>query len=100
MEKTMDKVLQGSRSPTSMSIRLLAQMVDFKFESLEKENTQRHTEVMSAVKSIEEKFDSKFNGLEIVSFFSRHKKLFWIVVSSVLILIGSSIPQILTNLMK
>jgi hypothetical protein len=100
LQKTIETVLNGTTSKTGISIKLLAQMVDTKFSNMDAENKQRHAELLEAILDNKKKTDDRFNALEVVAFFSKYPKAFWLVVSSILMLVGSGLQNIYTTLIK
>jgi uncharacterized protein YegL len=100
LQRAIETVLNGTTSKTGISIKLLAQMVDTKFSSMDAENKQRHEELLAAISDNKKKTDDRFKGLEVVSFFSKYPKAFWLVVSAVLVLVGSGLQNIFTSLIK
>ena len=100
LQRAIETVLNGTTSKTGISIKLLAQMVDTKFSSMDAENKQRHMELLEAISDNKKKTDDRFKGLEVISFFSKYPRVFWLVVSAVLLLVGSGLQNIYTTLIK
>lgn len=100
LQKTIETVLNGTTSKTGISIKLLAQMVDKKFSDSDEEAKKRHAELLKAINKNKADTDSKFKGLEVVVFFSKYPKAFWLVVSALLLLVGSGLQNIYTTLFK
>lgn len=100
LQRAIETVLNGTTSKTGISIKLLAQMVDTKFSNMDAENKQRHAELLEAISYNKKKTDDRFKGLEVVSFFSNYPKAFWLVVSAILLLVGSGLQNIYTTLIK
>jgi len=100
LQRAIETVLNGTTSKTGIAIKLLAQMVDAKVSALDEEAKTRHAELMKAINENKQRTDDRFKGLEVVAFFSNYPKAFWIVVSAVLLLVGSGLQNIYTTLIK
>lgn len=100
LQKTIETVLNGTTSKTGIAIKLLAQMVDTKLSTSDKEARERHAELLKAINANKADSDLKFKGLEVVVFFSRYPKAFWLLVSAILVLVGSGLQNIYTTLIK
>lgn len=100
LQRAIETVLNGTTSKTGISIKLLAQMVDTKFSGMDAENKQRHMELLEAISENKRKTDDRFKAIEVISFFSKYPRLFWVVVSAVLMLVGSGLQNIYTTLIK
>ena len=105
----IEMILKDSKSNQSIAIKLLAMMLDNKISEVEKQNHRYHLEQLKAIQDISKDItdfkshtSAKFKGLEIVSFFSEHRKLFWFVVSCIIFLSGAGVENIykfLSNLL-
>jgi uncharacterized protein YegL len=100
LQKTIETVLNGTTSKTGIAIKLLAQMVDTKFSTSDEEAKTRHQELLKAIADDKQKTDERFKGLEVVAFFSKYPKAFWLIVGAVLVLVGSGLQNIYTTLIK
>jgi hypothetical protein len=94
LEKTIETVLNGTTSKTGISIKLLAKMIDAKFSDHETERKRMHDEVMNAIDKLSRETSVKFDNLSVVSFLSTHKKLFLVIIFSLIILAGTGAQNI------
>ena len=89
-QKSIELLLNGTKSPQGIAIKMLARMLD---DMSENSKTQ-HTEVMDAISKLTGDTDGKFKKMEVVSFLSSYPKIFWLIVACVLALVGSGIDNI------
>lgn len=107
LQRSIETVLKGTSSKTSVAIKLLSQMIDDKFSKSENHSARRHYELLKAIQNQNKEFidfkdatSKKFEGLAVVSFFSTHRRLFWVIAIATFILIGSGAQNILVTLIK
>lgn len=107
LQKSIETILSDTRSTQGIAIKLLAQMVDKKFSDSEKLNARRHAEQLDAIHNIGQDItnfkthtSNKFKGLEVVSFFSNHQKIFWLSVVGVIFLSGAGAQNIWSIISK
>lgn len=95
-EKSIDLILNGTKSPQGVAIKLLARMVD----SNETNAAKRHEELLSAIQKNKAETDQALKGIEVVRFFSSHPKWLGLIISGVLVLVGAGAENIWSKLFK
>lgn len=107
LQKSIETVLNGTKSPTGVGLKLLAQLVDRKLDESEKVNARRHREQLDAIHDLSKDISdfkthtsAKFKGLEVVSFFSSHQKIFWISIVGLIFLSGAGAQNLWTIISK
>lgn len=96
LQKTIETILNGTKSKTGIAIKLLSQMVDTKFGEMETESKERHEEILKNMDCI----NLKFLSLEVVSFLSNHRTLLLVILASLLLLVGSGVDNIITTIVR
>jgi len=107
LSKNIETVLNGTKNPNGIAIKLLAKLVDNKFSYFDKENKRLHDETIAEIKKINEEtknlkhdIDEKFMNIEVVSFFSKHKKIFLFIVISCVFMAGAGLEKFLNLILK
>lgn len=95
-QKSIDLILNGTKSPQGVAIKMLARMVD----GYETNAAERHKELLSAIKKNKDETDQALKGIEVVRFFSSHPKWLGLIISGVLVLIGAGADNIWSKLFK
>lgn len=106
-QKMIETTLKDEESNTAIAIRLFAQMIDRRFVEYDQITQKRHKELIEAINktnsdvtNLRSNTETKFQTLSIVTFFSKHPKIFWFLISSVIFLAGSGAGNIVSTLLK
>ena len=83
-QKSIELLLNGTKSPQGIAIKMLAKMLD----EMSEDSKNQHVEVMGEIRKLTGDTDGKFKSIEVVSFLSSHPGLFWLVVASIVLLTG------------
>ena len=99
--KQIEILLKDATGKQAVAIRLMAMMVDKKTSELEKKLVENHRLQMQAIENISTEINkfkgdtsARFQTLEIVTFFSKNRKLFWFLFSCILFLSGAGVENI------
>ena len=100
IQKSIELILNGTKSPQGVAIKMLAKMVDEKTTSLAEEAERRHEELLEAIEKISQENERKFKKLEVVSFLSSYPKIFWVIAIAMIALAGSGVENMYKTFIK
>jgi hypothetical protein len=96
LSKSIHAILADKGDVTSRAIILLTDLVESRFESLEKQ----HDSVREDIQNLHAGISTLKNEIDVVRFFSKYPKVLLTIVISIIILVASGVQNIFSFFAK